>query len=232
MQKELIMFTDPRSPISEVFRTLRTNIQFMSKNKSSQTMLISSTNAGEGKSWVSANLAIAMAQTGKKVILIDADMRKGRQHKIFGLLQKPGLSNYLSSAGDQRERIGNTIAEYIQETEIENLHVISSGNVPPNPSELLILPEMIELLDNLKKVYDLIIIDGTPCQLVTDSLIIARIVDYVVLVAACKETKKKDLKRVVENIRNVGGDIFGFVLNKVPISSKKYEKSYYYGSHK
>lgn len=228
MQKELIMYSDPRSPIAEIFRTLRTNIQFMSKNRESQAVLITSTNAGEGKSWVTSNLAVAIAQTGKKVILIDADMRKGRQHKIFGLLQKPGLSNYL--ANSNRPNVKHLITEYIQETDIENLDLISSGNVPPNPSELLVLPEMVKLLDELKKVYDLIIIDGTPCQLVTDSLIIARIVDYSVIVTACKITKKKELNRVVESIRNVGGDIFGIVLNKLPVSTKKYENSYYYGS--
>ena len=88
---------------------------------------------------------------------------------------------------------------------------------------------MVELLNDLKQIYDVVIIDGTPCQLVTDSLILARMVDSVIVVAACKETKRKDLERVIENLRNVGGKLFGVVLNKLPISTKKYEKSYYYG---
>ena len=110
------------------------------------------------------------------------------------------------------------------------MDVMASGNIPPNPSELLVLPQMGELIADLKQNYDYIIIDGTPCSLVTDSLILARIVDSVIIVASCKETKKKDLQRITENIKNVGGKIVGIILNKVPMSSKKYEKTYYYGS--
>ncbi|MBR2290243.1 MAG: CpsD/CapB family tyrosine-protein kinase [Clostridia bacterium] len=231
MNNELVIFNDPRSPISEIFRTLRTNIQFMNQSKSSHALLITSTNASEGKSWITSNLALAISQTGKKVIIIDGDMRKGRLHHIFGLHQKPGLSNYLSGVyDDEKGRILTGLEDYIQHTDIQNLDIISSGNIPPNPSELLILPQMGELLADLKQSYDYIIIDGTPCGLVTDSLILSRVADSVVLVASCKETKKKDLQRVTDNIKNVGGKIVGVILNKVEMSSKKYEKTYYYGS--
>lgn len=229
MRKEVIAEHDPKSPISEIFRTLRTNIQFMNTKGKLKTILVTSTLPGEGKSWVSSNLAVTFAQAGKKVVIIDADMRKGRQYTIFGVSPRPGLSNYLSGVLDGEE-INEDLSNYIQETEVENLYVISAGNIPPNPSELLIAPQMVSLLDQLKEMCDIIIIDGTPSQLVTDSLILTRLVDSTIIVTAQKHTKKEDLKRVITNIQNVGGKIAGVVVNKVTMSAKKYEQSYYYGS--
>lgn len=231
MRKELIVHQDPKSPISEIFRTLRTNLQFMNTKGKLRTLLVTSTLPGEGKSWVSSNLAVTFAQAGKKVVLIDADMRKGRQYTIFGISPRPGLSNYLSGVDiNEDEEMSEDLANYIQETDVENLYVIAAGNIPPNPSELLIAPQMEGLLEQLKEICDIIIIDGTPSQLVTDSLIITRLVDSTLVVTASKQTKKEDLKRVITNIQNVGGHISGVVVNKMPISAKKYEQSYYYGS--
>lgn len=230
MKKELVAKLDPKSPISEVFRTLRTNIQFMNTKGKLKSILITSTLPGEGKSWVSANLAVTFAQAGKKVILIDADMRKGRVYSIFGVSPRPGLSNYLSGVDWNNGDASEDLADYIQETEIENLYVIPAGNVPPNPSELLVSDRMQNLMEKINSLCDIIIFDGTPSQLVTDSLILARIVDTAVIVTASKQTKKEDLKRVVRNIKNVGGKIAGVILNKVEIDAKKYEQSYYYGS--
>lgn len=229
MKKELIVQKDPKSPASEVFRTLRTNIQFMSTAKKLQTILITSTLPGEGKSYVASNLAVTFAQAGKKVILIDADMRKGRLYSIFEVSPRPGLSNYLSGI-DREEGEEPDIAKYIQPTEVNNLLIIPAGNIPPNPSELLISPQMNNLLEELKEVCDIIIIDGTPCELVTDSVILSRIVDSTVVVTAAKETKKDSLARVISNIQNVGGKLAGVVVNKIPISTKKYGEKYYYGS--
>ena len=231
MRKELIAQRDPKSPVSETFRTLRTNIQFMNTNNKLKTLLITSTLPGEGKSWVASNLAITFAQAGKKVVLIDADMRKGRQYTIFEVSPRPGLSNYLSGIDtNSEENSMDEIIDYIQETEVKNLYVISAGNIPPNPSELLITPKMVNLLDKLKQVSDIVIIDGTPCELVTDSVILSRLVDSTVIVTAHKQTKKDTLQKIVTNIQNVGGKIAGIVLNKIPVSVKKYEQSYYYGS--
>lgn len=230
MRKELVTQQDPKSPISEVFRTLRTNIQFMNTKGKLKSILITSTLPGEGKSWTASNLAVTFAQAGKKVVLIDADMRKGRIYSIFGVSPRPGLSNYLSGVDWDEGEASNDLADYIQETDIENLYVIAAGNVPPNPSELLISDQMTDLMEKLKKLFDIIIFDGTPSQLVTDSLILTRLVDSTVIVTASEETKKEDLRRVIKNIKNVGGKIAGVVLNKVPIDPKKYEESYYYGS--
>lgn len=230
MKKEVIAHKDPKSPISEVFRTLRTNIQFMSNSKKMKTLLVTSTFPSEGKSWVTSNLAVTFAQAGKRVIIIDADMRKGRTYAIFGISPKPGLSNLLSE-WDEEADSPEDILNYIQETEVENLYVITAGNVPPNPSELLVSTKMARVLDELKSVCDLIIIDGTPSELVTDSVILSRIVDTTIVVTAHKITKKDALQRVVKNIKNVGGNLAGVVINKVPISSKKYGEKYYYYGH-
>ena len=231
MRREVIVHKDPKSPISEIFRTLRTNIQFMNTSKKMKTLLITSTFPSEGKSWVASNLAVTFAQAGKKVVLIDADMRKGRQYAIFGVSPKPGLSNYLSGIDlDEEENETIDLADYIQETEVENLYLMAAGNIPPNPSELLVSAQMINMLEKLKTVCDIVIIDGTPCELVADSIILSRLADSTVVVTAHKYTKKDALNRVVKNIQNVGGNLAGVVINKMPITSKKYNQSYYYGS--
>lgn len=233
MRKELIAHRNPKSPNSEIFRTLRTNIQFMNTNKKLKTLLVTSTFPGEGKSWVTSNLAVTFAQAGKRVILVDADMRKGRQYSIFGVSPKPGLSNYLAEAEvDENGKSSKNIGDYIQETEIENLSVIAAGSVPPNPSELLVSTQMISALEDLKELCDLIIIDGTPCELVADSIILSRIVDSSIIIAAHKITKKDALERVVKNIQNVGGKLAGVVINRVPTSKGYGSRYYYYGENK
>ena len=228
MKKELIAHRDPKSPISEIFRTLRTNIQFMNTSKKLKSLLVTSTSPSEG------NLAVTFAQAGKRVILVDADMRKGRQYTIFGALPKPGLSNYLSGIDEyEEENYDKTdIAQYIQKTNIPNLCLMAAGNVPPNPSELLISPKMVKTLDDLKELSDIVIIDGTPCELVTDSVILSRIVDTTIIVAAYETAKKESLQRVITSIKNVNGNIAGVVFNKIPVSPKKYNESYYYNINK
>ena len=222
MKNEIITHEDPKSPISEVFKTLRTNLQFMSNKKDGTiSLLVSSTMPGEGKSWVSSNLGTAFAQTNKKVILIDSDMRKGRLHSIFETKIFPGLSNYLADESSK-------IKDYIIPTEIENLSIIPAGNVPPNPSELLSSEKMLKGLEDLQKMFDVIIFDSTPCMLVTDAIIISRIVDATIIVSSHKSTKIENLKEVQKNIENVGGKIAGVIINKVPVSLKKYKSKYYY----
>lgn len=231
MKKEVVLHSDPKSPVSETFRTLRTNIQFMNTNQQMHTLLITSTLPGEGKSLITANLAVTFAQTGKRVVLIDADMRKGRQYNIFDIPSKPGLSNYLSGVDENNEiQKEKDIFRSIHRTEIKNLYVMPAGSIPPNPSELLVSTQMVQLLEELKKVFDMILIDGTPSAVVTDSIILSRIVDATVIVASYKQTRKDNLERIVKNIQNVGGKVTGVVLNKIPVSGKSYEQSYYYGS--
>ena len=228
MKKELVTHLVPKSPVSETFRTLRTNIQFMNSNIKLRTLLVTSTVPGEGKSWVTANLAVTFAQAGKRVVLIDADMRKGRIYNIFKVQPRPGLSNYLSKYSDESNHLD--LNDYVVPTEVENLYIMPAGNVPPNPSELLVTRQMRNLLDELKRKVDLIIIDSTPCKLVTDSIILSRMVDSTMIVSAHNETRKDDLERVVRDIKNVGGRVIGVVYNKLPITSRKYTKAYYYSS--
>lgn len=221
MNSELITHRDPKSPISEVFKTLRTNLQFMKHKDDSITLLVTSTMPGEGKTWVTSNLGVAFAQSDKKVVIIDSDMRKGRLHNIFETNIFPGLSNYL--AEDKK-----SIKEYLIKTEIENLSIIPAGNVPPNPSELLSTERMLQGLEELKRSFDIILFDSTPCMLVTDAVIISRIVDATMIVSSHKLTKMENLKTVQKNIENVGGKIAGVIINRIPVSLKKYKSKYYY----
>lgn len=221
MKREIIAHEDPKSPITEVFKTIRTNLQFMKSKSEAFSILITSTMPGEGKSWVASNLGVAFAQSNKKVVLIDSDMRKGRLHSIFGTNIFPGLSNYLT------EETGK-ITDYCIKTEIENLWIIPTGNVPPNPSELLSNERMLKGLEELKSEFDIIIFDSTPCMLVTDAVIISRIVNTTIIVSAYKTTKMENLKEVQKNIENVGGRIAGVLINRIPISLKKYKSKYYY----
>lgn len=230
MKKEIITYREPKSPISEIFRTLRTNVQFANTKRGLHSLLITSTTPGEGKSWVSANLAVAFAQAGKKVILVDCDMRKGRQFSIFNISPTPGLSNFLSGINSNGEDSSSNILSYIRETEVENLYIIPAGNIPPNPSELLVSEQMMQAVEELKNVCDLVIFDGTPCSLVTDAVIISRYVDTTLIVSAYKTTKMDDLEKVKKDIENVGGKIAGVVINKVPTSQKQYYATYYYGT--
>ena len=226
MKNELITFVSPKNQISEVFRTLRTNIQFMNVDEKLKSLLVTSTVPGEGKSWVSANLAITFAQTGKKVLIVDADMRKGRQHDIFELNNSKGLSNYLIMT--TQNDVINTIAEYIQPTLIDNLYVMTAGVVPPNPSELLTSQKMVDLIKHLEKIFDLVIFDGTPSTIVTDAIILSKFVNTTLIVTAHKITKIDDLNQVKRNILNVGGKIAGIILNKTPSKKKEYKSGYYY----
>ena len=230
MKKELIAERSPKSPIAEIFRTLRTNIQFMNSQKSLKTILITSTMPGEGKTWIAANLAITFAQAGKRVALIDADMRKGRLHKIFQLEAVPGISNYLSGIDETGTSQNNDIYKYVKQTEINNLFVVTAGNYPPNPSELLTSELTISMIEKLKEAFDMVIFDGTPCLLVSDSIILSRLVDSTIIIASHKVTKKDNLLKIKKGIENVGGKIAGVVLNKVPVNIDKYESTYYYSS--
>lgn len=228
LKKELFVARDPKSPVSESFRALRTNLQFMtSLEDEKQTILVTSTSPSEGKSLVSANIAITFAQAGKKTCLVDVDMRKGRLYTMLNANPTPGVSNYLTNINV--EKTITDIAGFIQETEIPMLYVIPAGNVPPNPSELLISAKMQQLVNELKEHVDVIVFDGTPCNLVTDATIVSRLVDQTIIVVAHNSTKMEDLKDTKRQIENAGGKVTGIVLNKVPTTGRKYGERYYYG---
>lgn len=221
-QSELITYDDPKSVISESFITLRTNIQFMNANKRLKSLLVASSLPGEGKSWISSNLAVSFAQLGRKVLLIDADLRKGRISEVFETKKEPGLSNYLSETTEDEVFYNDSLQMVIRKTKEPNLFVIPAGTYPPNPSKLLVSMQMKKLIEVLERNFDMIIIDGTPCELVADSKIISRIVDSTIVVTEYNKTKKETLKKTVNGIRNVGGNIIGIVINKIPYHSRGY----------
>ena len=172
---ELVLARAPKSIVSENIKSLRTNLQFAAVDKNLKTILVTSTNASEGKSFVSSNLAISFAQAGKKVLIIDCDMRKGRLHRIFKMFNNAGLSNLLT---DSPKNIGN----YIHNTTIENLDLITCGTYPPNPSELLSSQRNRKVLSALRNHYDIIILDGAPVEGLADSVILSSFADEVLIV--------------------------------------------------
>ena len=221
MKEELVLNSDPKAVISETIRTLRTNLQFSSIDKKVKTILITSSMPGEGKSFIAANLACAFAQNGSKVLLVDCDIRKGRQHYIFGTHNHKGLSNLLL---DDIEKYGT----YIHKSTIKNLSVMFRGVTPPNPSELLGSEKNKELIEILKSKYDIVIFDSAPINGgLTDSMIMGTLVDGVVIVSKYKHTPIAALNATKKSLENVNANILGVVLNQVEKGSKKYYGHYY-----
>ena len=222
----LIVNNQPKSYISETFKTLRTNIEFTAMGSDMKVILITSAMMGDGKTFVSTNLATAFAQLDKKVLIIDTDLRRGMQHEQFKISNTVGLSNYLANASLDMSRIVNP-------TEIKNLYVITRGAVPPNPSELLSTQRMKDLLQKAKEVYDVVIVDAPPILGITDSLILTTLADTSIIVCAYKKTRKDDLKHAIKAIKNVDGKIGGVVLNQVDMKKNTYgyygRYGYYYG---
>lgn len=219
---ELVLRDNPKSKVSEDFRTIRTSLYFSLNSKGSNVVLISSSTPNEGKSFIASNLAVAFAKTKKKVLLIDCDMRLGRQHEIFGLSNKEGLSNLLaeSKSGEYRK--------YLQKTTVKNLSIITRGVVPPNPSELLDSSIMEELLEKVKQKFDYVILDGTPIDGLSDSLILAKKTDRLVLVSAANTTTVEDLQNSKKALESIEVKISGVVLNRTVDERRgdKYNKYY------
>lgn len=225
-KSEIINRENTKTYITESINTIRTNILYMNSTKNAKTILITSCMPREGKSWISTNIAASFAETNKKVLLVDADMRKGRINKIFKVDNRAGLSNYLFNMNSDVEKDVYLAKEYIKETKIPNLHILTNGTIPPNPSELLASSNMKELLAILKSIYDIIIIDAPPCKLVSDSIVLSTIVDSSVIVTNSGNTKISDLKEIKKSINIVGGKIIGAIVNKTKIKGKKYSAKY------
>ena len=231
-RSEIIVNDFPRSPISESFRLFRTNLFYLFENDESKVICLTSSNSGEGKSWVCSNLAISCAQYGKKVLIIDADLRKGRQHRIFRKSNRAGLSDLLKELrGEVKEedipKIEDELTVKIQDTEVNNVYLLTSGPVPFNPSELLGTANIDFLLNLLKKEFDLIIIDTPPASIIADALLFAKKVDHMFLVACSRKTKKELLLNTKKSIEAIGGKISGVILNQVSTERRKeYSKSY------
>lgn len=226
---ELIVSKYPKSLVSEGVKSLRTNLSFSSIDKELKTILITSSIPSEGKSFISSNLATAFSQTGKKVLLIDCDMRKGRLHKIFKISNEKGLSNLLVDTDYE-----NTYASYIKTSEVKLLYVLPCGTIPPNPSELLNSTKYKKLLEFLKDKFDLVILDGVPCNGIPDSIIMSTLVDKTLIVASEGSTPKELLFNTKKSLDNVNANIAGIIVNKVNATGSKYYGKYYsyYGDEK
>ncbi len=220
---ELVVANAPKAIVSENIKSLRTNLQFTAVDKKIKTILVTSTNAGEGKSFISSNLAISFAQADKKVLLVDCDLRKGRLHKLFGLTNTSGLSNLLAS--DTRN-----FGKFVHTTKIKNLDVMTCGTYPPNPSELLASKKNKHLIKTLQEFYDVIIFDGAPVGGLADSVILASLMDETLIVVKDGNTTKNDLATAKDSLEKVGAEVAGIVFNMVNRKSSKYYNSYYYGN--
>lgn len=212
--------TNPKSPISEQYRTIRTNIQFASVDEEIHTLMVTSSLPGEGKSTTAANLAVVFAQQGKRVLLVDADLRKPTMHYTFRLMNTTGLTNVLT------RQISLTKA--IQPTEEEKLDILVSGPIPPNPAELLSSRAMKEFLSDAQNDYDLVIFDTPPVLAVTDAQVLGNLCNGIVLVVKSGSTEVELATKAKEALEATQGKVLGVVLNYK--KTKESNQYYYYGN--
>jgi capsular exopolysaccharide synthesis family protein len=220
-RRRLITYEDPKSPISESYRTLRTNVTYASVDKKIKSLLISSSQPGEGKSTTTANLAIAFAQLGKKTLLVDADLRKPVQHNVFGHPRGPGLSEFLIGEVEDMNSI-------IQKTKVEGLYLMTAGGLPPNPSELLGSNRMSQLVAQLEKDWDMVLFDSPPIVAVTDASMISGEIDAVALVVKAGHTERAAVDRALDMVRNIRAPLIGAILNGASQESLGGKYAYYY----
>ena len=219
IKETLIMVTQPRSPIAEAYRQVRTNIQYVGVSRDLKKLLITSPNSGEGKTVTSANLAIALAQAGNRVILVDADMRRPHLHRLFGYTNICGLTNLLLGANEE--------TSCLQITMVPNLRLLTSGPMPPNPAELLGSARMAEVATWLTEQADFVIFDSPPVLAVTDSVLLSQMVDATLLVVKGGKTAFQALAVASRRIADVNGHIAGVLLNQMS-RKNSYGYTYYY----
>ena len=217
---ELITKKHSKSPISEAYRTIRTNVQFSAVNKDLKTIVITSATANEGKSTTISNLGVVMAQAGQKVVIVDCDFRNPTQHKIFQLSNK-GLSNCIA--------MHKSVMEIIQHTDVEGLDVLTSGPVAPNPSEILSSKRMDEVLEILGREYDYVLIDTPPILPVTDAAVMAAKVDGVIMLTAWGNLNPEVARDAKTRLVQAGANIIGVILNKVEVNTPGNSYGYGYG---
>lgn len=216
---KLITSSNARSPFAESFRNLRTNINFAGLDNPYRTILVTSTGPDEGKTTTITNLGIVMAQSNKKVLIMGLDLRRPNLHKVFNIDDNVGVTNALIENLDPKE--------LAQETEVPGLYVLSSGPIPPNPSELIASQRMCSLLERARNHYDLVLLDSPPIML-SDALLLANQVDGVILVVKKASTRKDHAKEAKEKLERVGAKIIGVVLNMVDMEGGDYYYYYYY----
>ncbi|KJE27906.1 tyrosine-protein kinase YwqD [Geobacillus kaustophilus] len=220
-ERSLIAFDDPKSSISEQYRTIRTNIEFSFIDEPLRSLMVTSSAPSEGKSTTAANLAVVFAQQGKKVLLVDADLRKPTVHYTFRLNNYAGLTSVLTSA--------SSLSSTLQGTAVENLTVLTAGPIPPNPAELLSSRIMDRLLHELQEMYDLVLFDTPPVLAVTDAQILANKCDGTVLVVASGKTEIAAAAKAKELLEAANAKLVGVVLNQ---RKQRGGSGYYYYQYK
>lgn len=218
MDNTLITHHDPKSQVAEAFRTLRTNLQFSALDRELRSLLVTSAGPGEGKSTVITNLAVAVAQSGKSVILVDADLRKPVIHKRFGLGNDVGLTNIL---------VHGPAESVLQDVGIANLQVVTSGPIPPNPAEMLDSGMMEKTRDFLKEKADIVLFDCPPVVAVTDAALLSRKMDGVLLVVQLGSVEREAARRAKTLLENVQAPLLGLVINNIPAAGGYYYYYYY-----
>jgi capsular exopolysaccharide synthesis family protein len=209
-----------RHPAAEAYRVLRTNVQFSTLDKPSQTLVITSAHPREGKTTTVANLALVLAQAGKRVIAVDSDLRRPTLHRLFGVANSHGLTNVLLSRD-------SSLNGYLQPTRHDNLAILPSGPMPPNPSELLSSPRLKTLIENLKREADVVVFDSPPALAVTDASVLAARVDGTILVVDAGRTRGAALKQAKDALTRSKTNLLGAVLNKL----QRRGGDYYYHHH-
>lgn len=217
----LITRIAPRDPISEAYRVVRTNLSFSAVDKGLRSLLVTSSSPGEGKSTTTANLAIVMAQTGMRVILVDADLRRPVQHKIF---EKPNNQGLTTAVLDSE----TPVSQHIQETAVPYLSLMSSGPIPPNPAELLNSQRMAQVLNELQEIADVVLIDTPPVLTVADASILGALVSGCLLVINTGKTRRDTFIGAAERLERTGATLFGVVLNRLALDKRGYNSYYYY----
>lgn len=207
---ELITVSEPRSPISEAYRTLRTNLDFAGLDQALETMVVTSAGVGEGKSTTLANLAVVSAQAGRKVILVDADLRRPTLHQTFGLVNETGLTTVMMDEAA-------LASPPLRDTEIEGLSVLTSGPLPPNPADLMGSRRMEEVIAALSEQADQIFFDTPPVVAVTDAAVLATKVDGVLLVISAGKTRREYARTAVQRLEQINARLVGTVLTNVQL---------------
>jgi len=222
--KRVIVNLDPRSPEAESYRSIRTNILSSNPQNPPKVLMLTSAHPEEGKSLTSTNLAIVMSEIGKKTLLVDCDLRRPNVHSILGIDKAHGLSEVLY--GEQEWDA------VLKKVGIENLHVITSGAIPRNPSEIIGSDKMKLFLEEVKQVFDIIILD-VPCILaVTDSIILSLLADCIFMVVMAEKTPREAVLRSMSMLNDVKSNISGIIFNKVNMRRSHYYYYYYYGSRR
>ncbi len=216
---ELVVHDQPTSSVAEASRAIRTNLMFMAPDTPHQVLLVTSAGPSEGKTTVACCIAVVMAQTGQRVLLVDCDLRRPRIHRIFDRGSETGISTTL---------LGGNLDEAISQTEVPNLFVLPAGPIPPNPAELFHTDRFKQLIAELRTRFDRVIIDSPPVVAVTDPTILSTLVDGTVLVLRAFKTRKELARHAIRSMQDVGGKLIGGVLNAVDFSKLEYKYSYYY----